>query len=200
MNTASRLAPVPPLVGQRDDEAERVRERRTSATSPCRRAGSGSPTTAASWRRSRRRCRAWMRASSGSRANARTASALAIESATWPASTFDAASRTSTSRRRRRISGTPSPSVAASMPSSTTISHGEYVHSTTADEAERQQRRRDLERQHVEHVLEAPRVAERALGERAGVVVRGRTTGPWPAARPSPRCRAPPCRGSRRGR
>jgi hypothetical protein len=50
-------------------------------------------------------------ASSRSRAKARTASALALESATCPASTFDAASRSSTSWRRRRMRGATSATV-----------------------------------------------------------------------------------------
>jgi hypothetical protein len=66
-----------------------------------------------------------MAASSRSRANALTGSALAIESATCPASTFDAASRSSTSRRRRRIRGTTSATVIDSIPSRTRISSGE---------------------------------------------------------------------------
>ena len=47
-------------------------------------------------------------------------------------SVFDAVSRTCTSRRRRLMSGSTIASVADSMPTSASTSHGEYDHSTTA--------------------------------------------------------------------
>ena len=68
----------------------------------------------------------------GSRAKARTLSALAMESATWPASTFEAVSRMSTNRCRRRIKGKTKMTVAASIPMSVRMRKGEYVHNTTA--------------------------------------------------------------------
>src|SRR5687767_13368510 len=115
--------------------------------------------------------RVWMRASSGSRANARTVSALAIESATCPARMLEAASRSSTSRWRLRISGKMIASVAPISPSSTRISSGEYDHSTTAAKTSEMRFGRQGEAEDVEHVLEPLRVAERAFGERSGEIV-----------------------------
>ena len=113
-----------------------------------------------------------MRASSGSRAKARTASALPIESATWPATTLEAASRTSTSRCRRRISGRTIASVASQH-----ADEDDHQQRRVQTRARRRRRRAAArwltgrEAQDVKDVFEAPGVAERPLGERAGKVV-----------------------------